>query len=309
MGKFLRNILKRKSKLDVDTSPSPEVTVASNASTSPLTEEQLAEIAVQSQRIEPQQLVVGIGRNTGRQRERNEDAVFAHTSTISASSATLPFGIYIVADGMGGHKNGELASDIAARTMGNYLVSKLYQPLFGPDPHPPDEALQEIMKAGVYNSHQNISRDAAGGGTTLTTVLVIGTQMTIAHVGDTRAYSVYLDGRMQLLTRDHSLVKRLEELGQITAEEASVHPQKSMLYRALGQGDVPEADIFTASLPHPGYMLICSDGLWGVLEEDEIYNLIINAPSPHRACQNLIDATNAAGGPDNITVLLIRLSD
>ena len=188
MGKFLRNILKRKSKVDVDTGPTTEVTVASNASTSPLTEEQLAEIAVQSQRIEPQQLVVGIGRNTGRQRERNEDAVFAHTSTIAATSATLPFGIYVVADGMGGHKNGELASDIAARTMGNYLVSKLYQPLFGPDPHPPDEALQEIMKTGVYNAHQNIGKNAPGGGTTLTTVLVIGTQMTIAHVGASKAY-------------------------------------------------------------------------------------------------------------------------
>lgn len=144
----------------------------------------------------------------------------------------------------------------------------------------------------------------------MTAVISIGTQMTLAHVGDSRAYAVYLDGRIQLLTRDHSLVKRLEELGQITAEEAAIHPQKSMLYRALGQGgDTPDPDIFTASLPNPGYLLLCSDGLWGVLSEERIFQLISESPSPQRACQNLADAANAAGGPDNITVILVRLSD
>lgn len=309
MDKFFRNLFKRKTKTGSNTRASQVVTQSSDASTSPLSEEQLAEIAQQSQKIEPKQLIVGIGRNIGRQRERNEDAVFAHTSTIAAASATLPFGVYVVADGMGGHKNGELASEYAARTMGNYLIGRLYEPLFGPNPQPPEEALQEIMKTGLFNSHQNISKYAQGGGTTLTAVLIIGTQMTIAHVGDSRAYSVFLDGRMQLLSRDHSLVKRLEELGQITAEEAAVHPQKSMLYRALGQGDAPEPDVFTSSLPHPGYLMICSDGLWGVISEDEMFDLIIEAPSPHRACQNLVDAANAAGGPDNITVILVRMSD
>ena len=137
----------------------------------------------------------------------------------------------------------------------------------------------------------------------------MNTQMTLAHVGDSRAYAVYLDGRVQTLTRDHSLVERLKELGQITAEEASVHPQKSMLYRALGQGEPTEPDIFTASLPQPGYLMICSDGLWGVLDEDDIFNIITTAPNPQRACQNLIDAANSAGGPDNIAVILVRMSD
>jgi serine/threonine protein phosphatase PrpC len=306
---FFRKITKRKSKVRVDTAPEPVMTKISSAATSPLTSEQLAEIALQAQRIEPNQLIVGISRNCGRQREKNEDAVFAHTSTIATATATLPFGVYVVADGMGGHKNVEKASDLAARTMGDYLISKLYTPLFGPEPSPPNEALQEIMKTGLYNSHQNITKLAASGGTTLTAVLIIGTQMTIAHVGDSRAYGVFLDGRMQLLTRDHSLVKRLEELGQISSEEAAVHPQKSMLYRALGQGEAPEPDLFTASLPHPGYLLICSDGLWGVLSDDEMFSIISEAPSPHRACQKLVDAANAAGGPDNITVILVRMSD
>jgi len=305
-GKFKKN---KQEKVGMDTRPISVVTKISDAATSPLTADQLAEIAQQAQRIEPNQLIVGAGRNMGRQREKNEDAIFIHTSNIAAASVTLPFGIYVVADGMGGHKKGEVASELAARSMGEYLISRLYTPLFGPEPHPPNESLQEIMKAGIAHAHHIVTRMASNGGTTLTAVLVIGTQMTVAHVGDSRAYGVYFDGRMQLLTRDHSLVKRLEELGQISAEEAAIHPQKSMLYRALGQGDVPEPDLFTSSLPQPGYLLICSDGLWGVVSEDNMFKIISDAPSPQRACQNLIDAANAAGGPDNISVILVRMSD
>jgi len=284
------------------------VTETNDAETAPLSEEQIEEIISRGQQIEPQQLILGAARNTGKTREKNEDALFAHASLIGAGTTSLPFGIFIIADGMGGHRDGEKASETACRTMGNYLVEKLFASLYGPDASPPSESLQEIMKIGVQKSHKNILKTAPGGGTTMTAVITIGTQMTLAHVGDSRAYAVYLDGRMQLLTRDHSLVKRLEELGQITAEEAAVHPQKSMLYRALGQGDTPEPDIFTASLPHPGYLMICSDGLWGVLAEERIFQIISESPSPQRACQNLVDAANAAGGPDNITVILVRLS-
>lgn len=312
MGNFLQNLFKRKTTEEAKDAPvqaPPQPQRRAEATTTPLSEDQLAEIAQQSQKIEPQQLIVGTARDRGRQRERNEDSIFVHHSVISAGNNSLPFGIFIVADGMGGHSNGELASELAARIMGSHLVNKLYDPLFGPEPHAPNEALQEIMKLGVYDAHQSITRQAPGSGTTITAVLNIGTQMTLAHVGDSRAYAVFLDGRMQLLTRDHSLVKRLEELGQITSEEAAIHPQKSMLYRALGQGDVPEPDVFTASLPQPGYLLLCSDGLWGVLEEEDIFKLIIDAPNPQRACQGLVDAANAAGGPDNISVILVRMSD
>lgn len=293
----------------VKTRPNQFLAQTTEASTAPLTEAELAEITQQSQQIEPEQLIVGVGRNVGRQRENNEDALFAHASILDANNTSLPFGIFIIADGMGGHKNGDIASEFAARTMGHHLIESLHKPLFGAKPHSPEESLQEIMKTGVNKAHEMIIQNAPGGGTTLTAILTIGPQMTIAHVGDSRAYSIYLDGRMQTLTRDHSLVKRLEELGQITAEEAAVHPQKSMLYNALGQGDMPRPDIFTASIPKPGYLLVCSDGLWGVVEEDEMFSIITSAPNPQRACQNLVDAANANGGPDNISLVLVRVSD
>ena len=317
MSNFLKDLInklrtpttEKSSTTSVKTVPTREVKEASEAATAPLTPEELAEITQETQQIEPAQLVYGVARNVGRQRQVNEDSLFAHSSIIDTNGASLPFGIFIVADGMGGHKNGDLASEFAVRTMSTYMFKHLFNSLFGPEPGSPDESLQEIMKTGVFNSHQVINKNAPGGGTTLTAVLLVGSQMTIAHVGDSRAYSVYLDGRMQTLTRDHSLVKRLEELGQITAEEAAIHPQKSMLYNALGQGDTPRPDVFTASLPKPGYLMICSDGLWGVIPEEEIYQIIASAANPQRACQDLVDSANAAGGPDNITVILVKITD
>lgn len=314
MKKLWESLLNKKSSpppetQDQATEVTEKIVASSDAETAPLSEEQIDEIIAKGQRITPTQLIVGAARDVGKAREKNEDSLFTMTSLIGAGTTSLPFGIFVLADGMGGHRHGEMASETAVRTIGAFLVNKLFGSLFGPNPEPPSESLQEIMKYGVQQAHKNVVEIAPGGGTTLTAVITIGTQMTLAHVGDSRAYAVFLDGRMQLLTRDHSLVKRLEELGQITAEEAAVHPQKSMLYRALGQGDSPEPDIFTASLPHPGYLLICSDGLWGVLAEERIFQIISEAPNPQRACQNLVDAANAAGGPDNITVILVRLSD
>lgn len=284
-------------------------TLIHEETTAPLSEEQIDEIISESQRIEPPQLIVGSGRHVGRQRSNNEDSVFTFTASLAVDSVNQPFGVYIVADGMGGHKNGEVASEMASRAMGSYIINKLYEPLLGTSPGTPEESLQDIMRAGVYEAHRMVTKTAPGGGSTLTAVLLIGNQMTIAHVGDSRAYSVFLDGRMQTLTRDHSLVKRLEELGQITAEEAAVHPQKSMLYRALGQGEPSEPDVFTASLPFPGYLLVCSDGLWNAISDDEIFEIITTSPSPHRACQNLVEAANTAGGPDNIVAILVRMTD
>ncbi len=315
MKKILDSLFNRKSTDDqpkvnsMVTAPLKPQTQTNYAQTAPLSEEQINQIALGENRISPAHLIVGAARDQGKSRDKNEDAIFTHASLIGASTSSLPFGIFILADGMGGHSHGELASETAVRTMSSYLIERLFTPLFGNNPSPPEESLQEIIRTGVIESHQNIKRTAPDGGTTLTAVITLGTQMTLAHIGDSRAYNVFLDGRIQQLTRDHSLVKRLEELGQITAEEAVNHPQKSMLYRALGQGDAPEPDVFTASLPQPGYLMICSDGLWGVLEENHIFKIISESANPHRACQNLVDAANSYGGPDNITVILARLTD
>ena len=108
----------------------------------------------------------------------------------------------------------------------------------------------------------------------------MGDQVTIAHVGDSRAYFIYPDGKMHTITRDHSLVRRLIELGQLTEREAASHPQRNVLYRALGQGEPFEPDVSTHQFPRPGYLLVCSDGLWGVLSDEEILAIIQSSSDP-----------------------------
>jgi serine/threonine protein phosphatase PrpC len=169
------------------------------------------------------------------------------------------------------------------------------------------DSLHEIMQEGVFEAHRVITKDAPGGGTTLTAAIVLGNQITITHVGDSRAYLINQDGNIKVLTHDHSLVKRLEELGQLTPEEAAIHPQRNVLYRALGQGDPFEPDVDSYQLPKSGFLLICSDGLWGVISQEKILEIIFSAKNPQEACQNLVDSANAAGGPDNISAILVRL--
>lgn len=257
----------------------------------------------------PGTLVAGYSQSIGLQRDHNEDALFAMTTMLSSDETQVPFGLYIVADGMGGHRHGEIASGSAVRAVASYLVRKIYNPLLSPKPVQPGESIQEIMREGVLEAHRVIMKDAPGGGTTITAALVLGDQITITHIGDSRAYTLAADGGIQAITRDHSLVQRLVELGQITDEEAAVHPQRNVLYRALGQGEATDPDISTTPIPHSGYLLLCSDGLWGVVPEKKIASIITAAPTPQDACRELIDAANAAGGPDNITAILVRMPD
>lgn len=253
------------------------------------------------------QLNAGSAQSVGRQRDHNEDALLSITSMLSYNDTTLPMGLYIVADGMGGHQHGEIASELAVRALAEHVLEKLYTPLFNLIPHQPESSIQEILQDGILAANQAILQDAGGGGTTVTTVLIVGNQMTIAHVGDSRVYAVSLDGHLESLTRDHSLVRRLQELGQISPEEAAVHPQRNVLYRALGQGDTFEPELISTIIPSPGSLLLCSDGLWNVLDEQMMSSIIFSNATPQQACQELVQAANDAGGPDNISVILIDL--
>lgn len=278
------------------------------ATTAPLSDQQISSIILnQSVKYEMKQLVASAGQSVGKQREHNEDSLLAITSTISGSADSIPFGLYIVADGMGGHQFGEVASNAAIRIMGGNITKKFHSYLYSLPTQTLQESLQEVMDASIKEAHQYVQREAPGSGTTVTAALVLGQQVTIAHVGDSRAYSIYPDGRIETITRDHSLVKRLEELGHLSKDEAENFPHRNVLIRALGQGETLEADIFTVSFPQTGYLMICSDGLWGVISEKDIYRSIIEAPNLHRACQNMVEAANAAGGPDNITVVLVQM--
>jgi len=186
------------------------------------------------------------------------------------------------------------------------VVEKLYPGILTQEP-PTTERVEEVLQQAVQAAHTAVQQQAPGGGTTLTMLLIYGFHMTLAHIGDSRAYSIGLDGKIEALTRDHSLVKRMVELGQLSEAEAAIHPHRNVLYRAVGQGDPSEADLISQPLPDGGYLLLCSDGLWGLVEEAELARLCLSRDNPQQACQDMLAAANEAGGPDNSTAILIRL--
>ena len=289
----IRSIFRRKNKDEVKTSP--------------LSEEELKEVVRPIKTLGALQLIPGVARNIGKQREHNEDSLFSLSSYFSEGARETPFGIFVIADGMGGHLFGDVASNVAIKAFSRHLFEKLIIPMLNTESQMPTESLQEIMEASVSDAQTAVQKYAPSGGTTLTAALVMGEQVTIAHVGDSRAYFIHPDGRTQKLTYDHSLVHRLVELGQIEEKDAKTHPQRNVLYRAIGQAEPYKPDIATFLLPHPGKILLCSDGLWSIIPDEEIFKIIISSHSVTDACNDLVNAANAAGGPDNISVILVDI--
>jgi protein phosphatase len=225
----------------------------------------------------------------GRQRRGNEDAYLARSP------------LFVIADGMGGAQAGEVASQMAVRTLRQGLPD-------GGAP-PQDRLAERIEEANqAIHDHSRADAERAGMGTTATAVYVSGDEAAIAHVGDSRAYRVR-DGQLEQLTSDHSLVEELRRQGKLTAEEAHEHPQKSIITRALGPEPEVPVDRQTVPLRAGDVFLLCSDGLTSMIDDDVIERTVNEAPSLDDAGRRLITAANAAGGRDNITVILFRVED
>jgi PPM family protein phosphatase len=226
--------------------------------------------------------------DTGRQRKGNEDAYFARAP------------LFAVADGMGGAQAGEVASRAAVDAFENGL----------PDgPGSAEERLAGLVLAANDRiiAMARADRERAGMGTTMTAAYVTEDDVAIAHVGDSRMYRLR-DGELERLTEDHTLVAELERQGKITQEEAGRHPQRSIITRALGAEHDIEVDHHTFGARDGDVYLICSDGLM-MFPEERIGEIVNGAPDLRTAARELVDAANAGGGRDNITVVLFRVED
>ena len=281
-------------------------TVYEDVQTAPLSEAQLLGVSVAPSHFQPAQVGVGSSQSVGKIRDHNEDTIFTFYSILADGNQDLPFGLFIVADGMGGHQHGEVASGTAIRVVADVILNRLFIPLLSLSSETRNEPIHELLESAVREAQYAVTRQAPGGGTTLTAALMLGDKITLVQIGDSRGYFIYPDGRCQAVTQDHSLVRRLIELGQLTEEEASVHPQRNVLYRALGQAEPYKPDINTHQVPCPGYMLLCSDGLWGLVPEDEIFRLITAAPNPSAAAHELVEIANLNGGTDNISAIVVQ---
>lgn len=253
-----------------------------------------------------QQLRVGYASDVGRFRDHNEDTAIAFQAIHLGDDPSDPFGFFAITDGMGGHRAGEVASSLAARLVSHAVLHRVLLPyLLDRTPDTATASLTEILKDAVQNANDQVHQQVPGGGTTLTCALILGRRAYIAHVGDSRAY-LLTKHDMKQVTQDHSYVNRLIELGELSPEEAAVHPQRHVLYRAIGQGDDLDVDTYHQPLPPGSRLLLCSDGLSGMVSEEEIGRIIASAATPQDACERLLDAANEAGGPDNITAVIIE---
>jgi serine/threonine protein phosphatase PrpC len=226
--------------------------------------------------------------DVGRQRSANEDSLVVSPP------------LFAVADGMGGAKAGEVASAVAVEAVEGATESA----------EPPEAQLASIVRDANRRIYELAVADESrrGMGTTLTLAKVHGDEVSLAHVGDSRAYRLR-GGELEQLTRDHSLVAELERSGQITPEAAEHHPQRSIITRALGPEPDVEVDTYTLAGRENDLFLICSDGLTSMISDDEVGSILRSAGSLDEAADELVRAANQSGGKDNITVILFRLGE
>jgi serine/threonine protein phosphatase PrpC len=250
-------------------------------------------------------LTFGQSTDIGMVRNNNQDSAYSFFSTLRSVDERPDFGLFIVADGMGGHHDGEKASSIAARTVGMQVMNTIFAPMYAGDTEN-QLPITEALTAAIEKANADVIKSVPDGGATLTAAVIIGDLAYIAHVGDSRIYLLNKEN-LEKLTRDHSLVERLIELDQLTPEEAADHPNKNMLYRALGQSEVIEIDTMTRRLPPRSRLLLCSDGLWNQVEGKEIMEVIKQIPNPQEACNKLVAMANKRGGVDNVTVILLHM--
>lgn len=243
------------------------------------------------------QLVVGARTDVGSVRTRNEDCIY--TEPLDSPHLREYGWLGVVADGLGGHPSGDFASRLAAQTTRDVFYKRS------------NETVGARLRAAVEKANDVIIRAAenesehAEMASTITAAVIRGSSVIIAQVGDSRGYLIR-NGRLRRVTRDHSLVDELVRSGELTAEQALHHPQRNVITRALGVKPSVEVDIFEERLHDADFVLLCSDGLYRVVEDGEMARALI--AEPQQAVDTLVALANQRGGPDNISVVAVRIS-
>ena len=245
--------------------------------------------------------------NVGMLRNLNEDSLLTLEMNRIQQSVSQPLGVFVVADGMGGHAAGELASGTIVNSIAQKALAELFPQQISQGGGQNLEAwLREAVEAAnkaVFDLRKSAGTDM---GSTLVSAVIEGNHAYVAHVGDSRIYIIN-ETKIQQITTDHSLVERLVATNQITREEARYHPQRNVIYRTIGDKGRVEVDAASHILAIGDYLLLCSDGLCGMIDDQTMQRLVIESASPEAACDTLIAAANAAGGDDNISVIVIKI--
>jgi serine/threonine protein phosphatase PrpC len=269
--------------------------------------------------------------DVGLVRELNEDSVLSFNLTQYYESVQTQIGLYIVSDGMGGEAAGEVASRVTVRAVAEWVTEKLIsaslkstqnERIAAPtqtgglrlsvvDGH--EMATTEMLKKAVLKANQEVlgyarkHPEESGLGATCTVAMMVGEVLTVAHVGDSRCY--LLSGeKLEQLTEDHSVVQKMINTGNLSRTQARVHPYRNVIYRSIGADEQLEVDIIRRKLRSGDVIMLCSDGLNGMLGDDQIRDILMVNPDPNEAAKELVVAANAAGGDDNTSVVVVRIS-
>ncbi|MBN1283896.1 MAG: serine/threonine-protein phosphatase [Anaerolineae bacterium] len=254
-------------------------------------------------------LMFGYNIDVGMTRENNQDALVAYAVSLRTADREMDFGLFGIADGMGGHLHGEKASAIVASTITSHVFNNIYLPLLRMPPGEQDaeDTVQvgEVLMRSLREANDKVLDQAPGSGTTATFAVTIGNAAYVVHIGDSRAYLITGQG-IEQITRDHSLAQRLFEVGQLTRTEMGSFPRRNELYKVVGFTEDIDPDLNTRRLPPGSYLLLCSDGLWGEVPEVIMENVVITEP-PQAACAKLVQMANERGGHDNISVVIVKI--
>ena len=251
--------------------------------------------------------------DVGKERQLNEDSLMWVWLTAKFQTGSVPAGLFVVADGMGGHSAGEVASEWGIRIFAKECLSRLLDPAGGTEAEKGSQPadLKDILEYAVKVANSVLfqwtkeNEALHGMGTTITSGLIVDQDLYIVHVGDSRCYIVNTRETIQL-TKDHSLIQEMVDSGLITSEEARVHPKKNIITRVVGYYQDIDVDVNHYKLYQGDNILLCSDGLWGVLPDRHITEVVLTAETPQFACEQLAARANASGGPDNISVIVVR---
>jgi PPM family protein phosphatase len=242
----------------------------------------------------------------GLARQNDEDSIHILRASFSRSGASHERTLFLLADGMGGPNAGEIASALAVKSVSEKIAPYLASSC--------EAQWHEILCGAFQDANREIAlhsagnRNLSGMGTTMVSAILSGYDLFISNVGDSRLYVLdAAEGEFRQITKDHSVAQELIDSGRLAAEEGKRHPQKGLLTRALGTHPTTYPDNYRVELEPGNYVLLCCDGLSDVLSDEEIRETIINAADLKNACCALIDAANNVGGPDNISVILIRV--
>jgi serine/threonine protein phosphatase PrpC len=257
---------------------------------------------------EEARLLVGVSQDPGivRRNAPNEDTLFAFQGTRVTENGSQLIGFFVVADGMGGHSHGQEASHAAMEAMSDSVLLGIMRDGSS------DDYFLELLKKGVYRANQILYQrnclQRLSMGTTLTAALVVGKKAYIANVGDSRTY-IYRKGAQLLpITRDHSLVARLVEVGLITQDQIYTHPKRNQIYRSLGNQASVEVDTFVEELQYGDVLLLCSDGLWEMVRDSNIQSIVTSVDHPMQISHTLVQTALDHGGEDNVSVVVVCLA-